>query len=187
MGKTSRSQQAETPASHPSPVLEPLERRHPGDLGRAVLACLLASGQDGYCEIGRTLGCRPSEVRRVMAALVRTGAAPEWAMMEDCDRLSRAIMAFLGEPRQVREVVAYIGRPVSAATGQLVAMRRRGLVLRNGHDRYERTEPLPGPVRQTNAAALSLSFKARAGSRQGDTDAAVQDVRSSGILQRHVA
>ncbi len=263
MGTTSRTQQAETQASLPSPAPAPRAQRRPGDLGRVILACL-ASGQNGYCEIGKAIGCRPSEVRRVMAILVRTRAAPEQAAIEDCGRLSRtilaflavprricevvrhtgaprgtvrgqldalvcagqaarigkgltvatgqprvmpdlaaaprsaphrwrpqpirdAILAFLGEPRQAREVAAHIGRPVSNATGHLAAMRRRGLVARTGHGRYERAEPLPDPVRQADAAALSLSFEAWAGSGHGDTDAAVQDARSDSILPWHVA
>ncbi len=263
MGTTSRPQQAETQASPLSPA--PVSRvwRRPGDLGRAVLACL-ASGRHGYCDIGRAIGCRPSEVRRLMAALVRAGAAPEQAAIEDCDRLSRtilaflavprricevarhtgaprgtvrgqldalvcagqaarigrgltvatgqpcvmpnvpaaplsaprrwrpqpirdAILAFLGEPRQAREVEAHIGRSVSNATGHLSAMRRRGLVVRTGHGRYERAETLPDPARQADAATLSLSFEARAGSGHGNTDAAAQDARSGGILLRNVA
>jgi len=264
MGTTSRTQQAETQASPPSPALARRAQRHPGDRGRAILACLLASGQNGYCEIGRALGCRPSEVRRVMAILVRNGAAPEQAMIEDCDRLSRtilaflavprrvcevarhtgvprgtvrgqldalvcagqaarigkgltvatgqprvmpdapaaprsaphrwrpqpirdAILAFLGEARQAREVAAHIGRPVSNATGHLAAMRRRGLVVRTGPGRYERAETLPDSMRQSDAAALRLSSEASTESGREDTDAAAQDARSSGILPRHVA
>jgi len=98
-----------------------------------------------------------------------------------------AILAFLSEPRRAREVAAHIGRPVSNATGHLAAMRRRGLVVRNGHGRYERAEPLPDPVWQADAAALSLSSDASTGSGHGETDAAVQDARSGGILARHVA
>jgi len=261
MGTTNRTQQAETQASPPSPSPASRPWRRPGDLGRAVLACL-ASGHHGYCEIGRAIGRRPSEVRKVMATLVRAGAAPEQAGIEDCGRLSRtilaflavprricevarhtgaprgtvrgqldalvcagqaarvcrgltvatgqprvmpdgpvapspvachrrpqlirdAIMAFLGEPRQAREVAAHIGRPVSNATGHLAAMRRRGLVVRTGHGRYERAEPLPDPARQ--AAALSLASEARAGSAHEDTEAAVQDARSGSILPRHRA
>ncbi len=120
MGTTSRIQQTETQASPPSPAPASRAWRRPGDLGRAVLA-RLASGQNGYCEIGRTIGCRPSEVRRVMVTLVRTGgdgkgsaregawkaiggAAPEQASIEDYGRLSRTILAFLAVPRRICEV-----------------------------------------------------------------------------------
>ncbi len=263
MGTTNKTQHAETQTSPPSPAPVRRARRPPRDLGRAILACL-ASGQSGYCEIGRAVACPPSEVRRVMATLVRTGAAPEQAMIEDSDHLNRtilaflevprriyevvrhtgaprgtvrgqldalvcagqavrigkgltvatgqprvmpdlaaaprsaphrwrpqpirdAILAFLGEPRQAREVAAHIGRPVSNATGHLAAMRRRGLLVRTGHGRYERAEPLPGPVRPDAKAALSLSSEAWAGSGHGDTDAAVQDARSGGIMPRQRA
>jgi len=238
MGTTSRTQHAETQAAPPAPA--PRVWRRPGSLGRAVLACL-ASGQHGYCEIGRAIGRRPSEVRKVVAALVRAGAAPEQAAIEDRGRLSRtilaflavprricevvrhtgaprgtvrgqldalvcagqaarigrltvatgqprvtpdvpvapppapcrwrpqpirdAILAFLGEPRQAREVAAHIGRPVSNATGHLAAMRRRGLVVRTGPGRYARAEPGPDTVRQAAAA--------------------VPDARSGSILPRH--
>ncbi len=98
-----------------------------------------------------------------------------------------AILAFLGESRQAREVAAHIGRPVSNATGHLAAMRRRGLVVRTGHGRYERAEPLPDPVRQADAAAFSLSSDASTGSGHVDTNTAAQDARSGGILLRHGA
>jgi len=52
MDTTSRTQQAETPASPPSPAPVRRAQRRPGDLGQAVLA-RLASGQSGYCEIGK--------------------------------------------------------------------------------------------------------------------------------------
>jgi len=261
MGTPSRTQQAETQATPPSPAPASCVGRRLGDLGRAVLACL-ASGQHGYCEIGRAIGRRPSEVRKVIATLVRAGAAPEQAAIEDRGRLSRTILAFLavprricevvrqtgaprgtvrgqldalvcaghaarigrgltvatgqprvmpdvpvaprsaphrwrpqpicdtilaflGEPRQAREVAAHIGRPVSNATGHLAAMRRRGLVVRTGPGRYERAEPLPGPVRPDAEAALSLSSEAWAGSGHRDTDAGAQDVRSGSVLLRH--
>ena len=263
MGTTNRTQHAETQAAPPSPAPASRVGRRPGDLGRAVLACL-ASGQHGYCEIGRAIGRRPSEVRKVVAALVRAGAAPEQAAIEDRGRLSRtilaflavprricevarhtgaprgtvrgqldalvcagqatrigrgltvatgqprvmpdlpaaprsaphrwrpqpirdAILAFLGEPRQAREVAAHISRPVSNATGHLAAMRRRGLVVRTGPGRYERAEPLPGPVRQADATALSLSSETSTGSEHVDTEAAVPDARSGSILPRHRA
>jgi len=98
-----------------------------------------------------------------------------------------AILAFLGEPRQAREVAAHIGRPVSNATGHLAAMRRRGLVVRTGPGRYERAETLPDPVLQADAAALSLSSEAWAGSGHVDTEPGAQDARSGDILPRHVA
>ena len=60
-------------------------------------------------------------------------------------------------------------------------------MVRTGHGRYERAEPLPDPVRQADVAALSLSFEASTGSGYMDTNTATQDARSDGILVQHVA
>jgi DNA-binding IclR family transcriptional regulator len=63
-----------------------------------------------------------------------------------------AILAFLDEPRQVQDVAAPIGRPVSNAASHLVAMQRRGLVVRTAHGRYERVGPMLELVRQAAGA-----------------------------------
>jgi len=126
MGTTSRTQQAEMQASLPSLAPAPRAQRRPGDLGRAILACL-ASGQNGYCEIGKAIGCRPSEVRRVITILIRTRAAPEQAAIEDCDRLNRTILAFLAVPRRICEVVRHTGAPRGTVRGQLDALVCAGL------------------------------------------------------------
>ena len=76
-----------------------------------------------------------------------------------------AILAFLLEPRQAKEVAIHIGRPVPNATGHLAAMRRLGLVVRTGYGRYERadlvaegTRPAvivrPHPVRDATLGCL---------------------------------
>jgi len=131
MGTTNRTQQAETQASSPSPAPASRPWRRPGDLGRAVLACL-ASGQHGYCEIGRAIGRRPSEVRKVMATLVRAGAAPAQAAIEDRGRLSRTILAFLAVPRRICEVVRHTGAPRGTVRGQLDALVCAGQAARVG-------------------------------------------------------
>jgi len=149
---------------------------------RGQLDALVCAGQAARIDKGLTVATGQPRV------MPDVPAAPPPAPRRSRPQLIHdAILAFLGEPRQAREVAAHIGRPVSNATGHLAAMRRRGLVVRTGHGRYERAEPLPGPVRQAAAAALGLSSEAWAGSGHGDTDAAVQDARSGGILARHVA
>ncbi len=178
-------------------------------LSRAILAFLDVPRR--ICEVARHTGAPRGTVRGQLDVLVCTGqaarigqgltvatgqarvipdvpAAPQSAPhRRRLQPIRDAILAFLGEPRQAREVAEHIGRPVSNATGHLAAMRRRGLVLRTGHGRYERAEPLPDPVRQAATDALSISSEARVGSGHGDTDGAVQDARSGGILPRQVA
>jgi len=150
---------------------------------RGQLDALVCAGQAARIGKGLTVA---TEQPRVMPDVP---AAPPPAPRRSRPQLIRdAILAFLGEPRQAQEVAAHIGRPVSNATGHLAAMRRRGLVVRTGHGRYERaSEPLPGPVRQAAAAVLGLSSEASTGSGHVDTNTATQDARSGGILARHVA
>jgi len=144
---------------------------------RGQLDALVCAGQAARIGKGLTVATGQPRVMPDLAA-APPPAPHRWRPQAIRD----AILSLLGEPRQAREVAAHIGRPVSNATGHLAAMRRRGLVARTGHGRYKRAEPLPGPVRPQAEAALSLSSEAWAGSGQGDTDAAVQDVRSGGIL-----
>lgn len=76
-----------------------------------------------------------------------------------------AILAYLSEPRQAKQVARCIGRPIPTATGHLGAMCRLGLVVRTGYGRYERADlvadgALPGvivrphPVRDATLACL---------------------------------
>lgn len=51
-----------------------------------------------------------------------------------------AILAFLTQERQAKEIADHIGRPVPNATGHLAAMGRRGLVVRTAYGRYQRTD-----------------------------------------------
>lgn len=51
-----------------------------------------------------------------------------------------AILAFLTQERQAKEIADHIGRPVPNATGHLAAMGRCGLVARTAYGRYQRTD-----------------------------------------------
>jgi len=102
------------------------------------LDALVCAGQAARIGKGLTVA---TEQPRVMPDVP---AAPPPAPRRSRPQLIRdAILAFLGEPRQAQEVAAHIGRPVSNATGHLAAMRRRGLVVRTGHGRYERASRCP--------------------------------------------
>jgi len=76
-----------------------------------------------------------------------------------------AILAYLSDPRQAKQVAGCICRSIPTATGHLGAMRRLGLVVRTGYGRYERADvvadgALPGvivrphPVRDATRACL---------------------------------
>ncbi len=76
-----------------------------------------------------------------------------------------AILAYLSEPRQAKQVASCIGRSIPTATGHLGAMRRLGLVVRTGYGRYERADLVadgalpavivrPHPVRDAALACL---------------------------------
>ena len=76
-----------------------------------------------------------------------------------------AILAYLSEPRQAKQVASCIGRSIPNATGHLGAMCRRGLVVRTGYGRYERADLVadgalpavivrPHPVRDATLACL---------------------------------
>jgi len=160
----------------------------PGRLRRMIVIALAAPRRIG--ELTRHTGAPRGTVKGQVDALVSTGqaarigpglyvatgrpravpgvpAAPRSAPCSGRPQPIRdAILAFLGEPRQARDVAAHIGRPVSTATGHLAAMRRRGLVVRVAPGRYERADPMPdlarpaavfvpSPVRQTILAHLS--------------------------------
>jgi len=149
---------------------------------RGQLDALVCAGQ--AARIGRELTVATGQPRVMPDLRAAPRSAPHrWQPQPIRD----AILAFLGEPRQAREVAAHIGRPVSNATGHLAAMRRRGLVVRTGHGRYERAKPLSDPARQAAADAHSLSSEASTGSGHVDTSTAAQEARSDGILPRHVA
>ena len=51
-----------------------------------------------------------------------------------------AILAFLTQERQAKEIADHIGRSVPNATGHLAAMGRCGLVVRTAYGRYQRTD-----------------------------------------------
>ena len=146
----------------------------PARLSRTILAFLAVPRRIG--EVARHTGARPGTVRSRVDALICAGqaakvglglyvatgrpravprvpAAPPSAPYSWRPQPIRdAILAFLGTPRQARDVAAHIGRPVSTATGHLAAMRRLRLVVRTAPGRYERAEPMPGRVRRPAVA-----------------------------------
>ena len=183
----------------------------PARLGRTILAFLAAPRRIG--EVARHTGAPRGTVRSRVDGLVCTGQAakvgrglyvatgrpravprvPAAPPSAPCSLrrqpIRDAILAFLGEPRQARDVAAHIGRPVSTATGHLAAMRRLGLVVRVTQGRYERAEPLPGRVRRpavagpepdrhgTGAAVPVRAALAGAWAGSGHEDATVREAR----------
>jgi len=183
-GKVAPTSAYDPTAAHPHRILTASARRTGAPRGtvRGQLDALMCAGQ--AAKIGKRLTVATGQPRVMPDVPAAPRSAPHrWRLQPIRD----AILAFLGEPRQAREVAAHIGRPASNATGHLSAMRRRGLVVRTGHGRYERAEPLPDPVRQAAAAALGLSSEASTGSGHVDTSTAAQEARSDGILPRHVS
>jgi len=148
----------------------------PARLSRVILAFLATPRRIG--EVARHAGAPRGTVRSRVDALVCAGQAakvgpglyaatgqprampcvpaarPSAPARRRAQPIRDAILAFLGEPRQARDVAAHIGRPVSTATSHLATMRRRGLVVRIAHGRYERAEPAPAPDLARPAAAF---------------------------------
>ena len=72
-----------------------------------------------------------------------------------------AILAYLSEPRFVRDIALHIRRPVPTTTGHLAAMRRRGLVKRIGPAVYA----LPDSVMAAPVSPCARQDKPPAGRR----------------------
>ena len=149
MSATTTAQFTGMHAASPMPTVVLPATPQTGDLAKKVLACL-ASGPKERAEIAGIIDGTSRDVSMAITKLVRAGAAVEIGesryqvspgaheTIDTLFRLNRVILAFLGELRQAWEVAGHIRRPVSNATGHLAAMRRRGLVVRVAHGRYER-------------------------------------------------
>lgn len=139
----------------PSPVPA---RRRPQPIRDAILAFLGEPRQaaDVAAHIGRSLSCTTSH----LAAMRRLGLAVRIAhgRYERADPLPdlarpaavfvpspirQAILAHLSEPRRLKEVAAHIGGSPGFACSHLDELRRRGLVARTGHGRYQRAAATP--------------------------------------------
>ncbi len=194
----------------------------PARLSRVILAFLAAPRRIG--EVARHAGAPRGTVRSRVDALVCAGQAakvgpglyaatgqsravprvpaarPAAPARRRAQPIRDAILAFLGEPRQARDVAAHIGRPVSTATSHLATMRRRGLVVRVAHGRYERAEPapdlarlaaafVPSPVRHAILAHLSeprrlKDIAAHVGSSAGSAYSHLDELRRRGLVAR---
>jgi len=111
-------------------------------------------------------GCLFRHGRHSFAAVRGRGASGSRVRLPSRPQPIRdAILAYLSEPRQAKEVATHIDRPVPDATGHLAAMRRLGLVVRTGYGRYERADLLadgarpavvvrPHPVREATLECL---------------------------------
>lgn len=131
----------------------------PSGTVRGRVDMLVCTGQ--AAKLGRGLYVATGRRRVVPDLPAAPPAAPfPWRAQPIRD----AILAFLVEPRQVQDVAAPIGRPVSNAASHLAAMQRRGLVVRTAHGRYERVEPMLELVR------LAATAGAWAGSGHVDSD-----------------
>jgi len=102
---------------------------------RARMVCLVKAGRVIQVGYGRYVAQAPGNQPE-------TASGPHTRPQPIRD----AILAFLSEPRQAWEVAAHIDRSVSNATGHLRAMCNRGVAVRVGYGRYERTHPAQAGV-----------------------------------------
>ena len=133
----------------------------PGRLSRMIVVSLAAPRRIG--ELTRHTGASRTTVKGQVNALVSTGQVariglglyvatgrpcavpvvpavpPPVPGRRQPQPIRDAILAFLGEPRQAVDVAAHIGRSASTADSHLDELRRRGLVVRTGHGRYQQT------------------------------------------------
>jgi len=194
----------------------------PARLSRVILAFLAVPRRIG--EVARHAGAPRGTVRSRVDALVCVGQAakvgpglyaatgrpravpcvpaarPSAPARRRAQPIRDAILAFLGEPRQARDVAAHVGRPVSTATSHLATMRRQGLVVRVAHGRYERAEPAPDLARPAAAFVPSLvrhailahlseprrlkDIAAHIGSSAGSAYSHLHELRRRGLVAR---
>ena len=144
---------------------EPAVVAHSRELSANMAKVLAALAEPrSAMEVAQLVGDNRSNIRARMVCLVKAGRIiqvgygryvaqapgnqPETASGPHTrpQPIRDAILAFLSEPRQAWEVAAHIDRSVSNATGHLRAMCNRGVAVRVGYGRYERTHPAQASV-----------------------------------------
>ena len=149
--------------STPRPPVEgppPLAPQRPGahPTHDAILAFLFQPRQLGAiaAHVGRSKTATAQHLHAMQhtGAVVRVGwglydraghCAPLPYPISRAQPVRDAILAFLTEPRQVEAVAIHVNRSKSAAAQHLLAMRRRGLVVRASWETYARADTHPAP------------------------------------------